>query len=134
MGAWLRRSGGWAPAVRQRQGTGVGAGPGPLEVVAAQPAGDVDHLADEIQPGLLRLHRLRRQVAGVDAAQRDLSLFVALGAGGHQFPARQTLGQAGQGLVAAVGDRPLPVGVLGHPGFGQARRHPLRQFVDQQLA
>ena len=64
-----------------------GAGPGPLEVVAAQPARHVHHLADEVQAGLPGLQGLGRQVAGVHPAGGDLGLAVALGAGGHQLPA-----------------------------------------------
>lgn len=53
----------------ERQAGGVGAGPGPLEVEAAQLAGDVQHLADEEQArhrlGLEGLggHRVRVQAA-----------------------------------------------------------------------
>jgi hypothetical protein len=36
-------------AFRHGLGAGGGTGPGPLEVVAAQPAGDVHHLADKVQ-------------------------------------------------------------------------------------
>src|SRR6185369_5727379 len=55
-------------AALQRPAAGRGAGPGPLEVVAAEPAGHVDDLTDEIQARYaLALHRLRAQVAGVDA-------------------------------------------------------------------
>jgi hypothetical protein len=40
-----------------------------------------------------------------------------------------------QRLVAGFVHRPLPGGVLLHPGVGQALRHPLqREFVGDQLA
>ena len=48
---------------------GMARRPRPLEVVAAEPSGDVDDLADEVEPGnARRAHRLRRQLARVDAA------------------------------------------------------------------
>ena len=113
----------------------MGAGPGPLEVVAAQPAGHVHHLADEIQAGLLaRLQRLRREVARVDAAHGDLGLGIALGAGGRELPALQALGQPRQRLVGRLGQRALQGRVVGAEGFGQARRQPLRQFPGHQPA
>ena len=106
--------------------------------VKPQPHPQQNHLlaalSPEVQARLFRLHGLLRQIAGVDATQGDLGFLVALGAGGHQFPAGQALGQSRQGLVAAFGHRALPVGVLRHPGLGQAAGHPLRQFVNQQLA
>src|ERR1043165_1647152 len=47
--------------------------PRPLEVIAAEPARDVDDLADEIEPRHRpRFHRLLRQGVGVDAAERYL--------------------------------------------------------------
>jgi hypothetical protein len=85
----------------QRQRTGMRAGPGPLEVVAAQPAGHVDHLADEVQPGLLRFHGLRRQIARVHAAQRHLGLAVALGAGGGTSSQRDSARPAARALSVA---------------------------------
>src|SRR5690606_9452330 len=62
---------------------GVGGGPGPLEVVAAEPAGDVDDFADEVQAGHVPgLHRRRRQAVGIHAAEGDFRGAVALGAAG----------------------------------------------------
>src|SRR5436190_13147891 len=56
--------------------------PGPLEVVAAEPAGNVDRLAYHEQTGdLARFQGARREFVGIDAAQGDLGLGVALGAG-----------------------------------------------------
>ena len=71
----------------------MGAGPGPLEVVAPQPTGDVDHLANEIQAFLGRFHGLLRQGLGGHATHRDLGFFVAFGPSGLQGPVRQGLGQ-----------------------------------------
>ncbi len=108
--------------------------PRPLEVVAAQPAGDVHHLADEVQAGLRgRLHGLLRQRARVDAAQRHLGLLVAFGAGGRQFPARQLVRQPRQRLVGGLVDRALPVGALLCPGIGQAAGHQRGELVGDQL-
>ncbi len=58
-----------------------------MEVVAAEPAGDVDHFADEIQPRhKLRLHRAGGQSIGIDAAQGDLGGAIAFGAAGGDRP------------------------------------------------
>ena len=113
----------------------MGAGPGPLEVVAAQPAGDVHHLANAVQAGLgLGFHGLLRERARVHATQRHLGLLVALGACGHQLPARQALGQQVQRLVAGFVDGALPLRLLCRPGVGQTAGHEGREFVGDQLA
>src|SRR6185312_14743225 len=66
-------------------------GPGPLEVVAAQPAGDVHHFADEVQAGHeLRLHRAGREPVGVHTAQGHLGGAVTLGAAGDDRPVVQS--------------------------------------------
>src|SRR4029079_11786601 len=60
---------------------GPAARPRPLDIIAAQPAGGVDRLADHEQAGhLARFHRALGQLVGVDAAQGDLGLGVAFGA------------------------------------------------------
>src|SRR5215212_3214785 len=54
-------------------------GPCPLEIVAAEPAGHVHHLADEVEARhRLRFHGAGIELAGVDAAQRHLGGAVAL--------------------------------------------------------
>ena len=63
-------------------GGGAG-GPGPLEVEAAQVAGDVDNFADEEEAGdFARFHGFAGEFVGVDAAGGDFGFFVAFGAGG----------------------------------------------------
>ena len=111
----------------------MGTGPGPLEVVAAQPAGHVDHLANEVQPGLFGFHGLGRHIARVYPAQRDLGFFVALTARGGQAPIGQGFGQFGQGFVGHLGGGALQGRVLADPGFGQATGHQTGQFVAQQF-
>src|SRR3954453_14186812 len=61
--------------------------PSPLKIEATELAGDVDYLADEIQPGdLLRLESLRRKLSGVDPSGGDLGLVVAFRSGGRNVP------------------------------------------------
>ncbi len=68
-------------------GCGMGAGPGPLEIIAAEPAGDVDRLADHIEAGkALRLHRFRRQFRRADPADGDFRLGKAFGAVRAEWP------------------------------------------------
>ena len=58
---------------------GVPAGPGPLEIVAAQPAGHIDHFADEIKSRHPpRFHRFGRQLAGFDSAHGHFGFGIAL--------------------------------------------------------
>ena len=118
----------------QRLRTDKRTGPRPLEVVATQPARDVYHFANEVQPRLcLGFHGLLRQGAGVDAAQRHFSLFVAFGTGGSQFPARQLFGQPRQGFVGGLHDGALPVGAPLRPGVSQAAGYQGGEFVGDQL-
>ena len=57
--------------------------PGPLEIIAAQPTGHVDGLADEIQArNRTRLHGFRIQIAGIDTAPGHLGGAIPLGADG----------------------------------------------------
>ena len=43
-----------------------------MEVVAAEPAGDIEHFANEKQPGLeLAFHGFGTDLVGVDAAEGD---------------------------------------------------------------
>ncbi|GEM_PF-2081416 len=51
-------------------------GPRPLEIVAAQMAGHIHYLANEIQVWSFQYcHGLGRQLAGVDATESDLRCF-----------------------------------------------------------
>src|SRR5918911_3593404 len=66
---------------------GVARGPCPLEVVAAEVAGHVQDLADEVEAGgLARLQSLGRKLVGRDAAARDLRLLKTFGAGRQDAP------------------------------------------------
>jgi hypothetical protein len=109
-------------------------GPGPLEVVAAQPAGHVDHLADEVQTrlaipwsaGTARACPRRRASPRPCGSPRCRWAPVPSGAAARPAgpaPCRCTRHH-----------RALPVGFLGGPGVGQPGGHPGRQFVGQQLA
>src|SRR3954467_9774089 len=53
-------------------------GPRPLEVVAAEPAGDIDHLSNEVETwDGAGFHRLLRERVGIDAAKRDFGFRIA---------------------------------------------------------
>jgi len=68
-----------------------------LEVVAPQPPGYVDHLADEVEAGDLAAHQgAGVEFGGVDAAGGDLGLGIALGAGGGEAPGVEGVLEAGQ--------------------------------------
>ena len=67
---------------------GVARRPGPLEVEAAEMAGHIQYLADEIQTGLMfGLHRFGADVIGIHAAQGHLRRTVALSARWLEVPA-----------------------------------------------
>src|SRR5882724_4565614 len=67
-----------------------GGGPGPLEIEAAEVAGDVDDFADEEEAGdFAGFHGFAGQFGGVDATGRDFGFFVAFGAGGLDLPGMQ---------------------------------------------
>src|SRR4051812_10538341 len=76
------------------------AGPGPLEVIAAEPTGDVDGLTDDEQAWNVRgLHRPRGQIACVDSASGHLGFGIALGAGRRDLPRLQVTGEFSEGAV-----------------------------------
>src|SRR5712671_5794166 len=61
--------------------------PCPLEIVAAEPAGDVDRFTNRIETRhVAHRHGLRRQVAGIDPAERHLSFGPALRLRGSNLP------------------------------------------------
>src|SRR5450432_3073684 len=65
----------------------VAARPSPLEIVAAEPAGDVDHFADEIKSrDAARLHCFRRQLARIDAADGHFGFRITLRAAWSNRP------------------------------------------------
>ena len=86
-----------------------------MEIVAAEPAGDVDRLADGVEAGdLAGLHGLRGEAGGGDSADGDLGLGEAFGAVRGEAPLRQ----------AALGFLELAVGEVGElagerEAFGQ---------------
>ena len=78
-----------------------------MEVVAAEPAGDVDNFADEVEArDATALHGFGVELVGGDAAGRDFGFGEALGAGGDDAP--------GVEFAFEVGER----GVGGFGGFG----------------
>src|SRR5262245_18004191 len=84
----------------------VARGPGPLEVEAAEPAGHVHGLADEVEAGhAAAAERLRGQLARVDVADRDLCLAVALARARLHPPGAQALAQHGELSLARLAQR-----------------------------
>ena len=73
---------------------------------------------------MLRHHALRGQRRGIDAAQRDFRLRIALGAGGLQHPPLQQRAEFSQIPVADLAD---------HPRRQVQRGHRLRQPCRQKL-
>ncbi len=70
----------------------VAAGPGPLEIVAAQPAGDIDDFANEIKAGHgTAFHRLGGECCGVHTPHGYFRLGIAAGIGGYQGPVAEVL-------------------------------------------
>jgi len=98
--------------------------PGPLEIIAPQPAGDVEDFSDEIKPGdLAGLEGLGGQFTGVDPASRDFGFAVALGSAGLDLPVMK---DAGDGCRVPLGKLPdgavlLPIQIQETVGqaFGQ---------------
>ena len=71
-----------------------------MEVVAAERAGNVDGLADEVEAGRVsRLHGLRRQLGGIHATDGHFRDSVALGGCGPQDALLQVERKIGEGLV-----------------------------------
>src|ERR1035437_10398838 len=80
--------------------------PCPLEVEAAELAGDVDDFSDEKKAGhFSRLHGLGRDFAGVDAARRDFGFSVTLRRFRLDFPPVQLTFGAGDSAVGAASER-----------------------------
>src|SRR4051794_23687238 len=81
------------------------AGPGPLEIVAAEPTGYVDHLTHEVQPGdALRGHGPLVERGGVAPAHRHLGGAVALRAPRLDPPGVDGLCGGLQPFVGEVGE------------------------------
>ena len=99
-------------------------GPGPLEVIAAEPASNVDDFADEVEPGDdAALHGAGVERVGVDAAGGDLGFGVAFGADGDDAPSVEAAlepGQGGVGERAGLGVGWMGAGMEGTPAVGEA--------------
>ncbi len=106
---------------------GDGGGPGPLEVIAAEPAGDVDDFADEVEAGDdAALQGAGVEGVGVDSADGDLGLGVAFGAGGCDTPIVQAafdIEERGVGEGAGFGFRGVGAGVERAPAVGHTPGH-----------
>src|SRR5436305_1193555 len=77
---------------------GPAACPGPLEIIAAEPAGDVDRFADRIEAGHgPRRHGLRGEAGGGDAARGHLGLGIAFAAARPEAPVGEPPLGAAQG-------------------------------------
>ncbi len=75
-----------------------------MEVVAAEPSGDVDDLSDEVEAGdFFALHGAGVEFGGVDTTGSDFGLFVAFGASGCDAPGVELLLHDGEGGVGPVG-------------------------------
>src|SRR6201996_7553184 len=95
--------------------------PCPLEVVATEPTGDVNHFTDEKKPGNeLRLHRAGRNTVSIDAPQGDFGSAIAFGAAGGDRPVMQLLPQATQLVLLPLAHRPIA-----QPEFAQSLRQAL---------
>jgi hypothetical protein len=78
----------------------VTAGPRPLKVIPAEPAGDVDDLADEVQSrNLVCFERLRVELCGRHTAGSDLRLGVPFGARRNDLPMVKLIFKGCDGLV-----------------------------------
>jgi hypothetical protein len=100
-------------------GGGDRAGPGPLEVIAAEPACNVDDLADEMEAGDdFRFEGASVELGGVNAAGCNLGFAVAFGTGGGEGPGVEVLLE---GCKACVGEADV-VPAECEPALGDALR------------
>ena len=84
-------------ALSQRASGGGTGGPGPLEIVAAEMAGDVDDFADEVEAwDLAGFHGFGVEFVGINASGGDFSLFEAFGAGGVDGPGVELFFEIGE--------------------------------------
>jgi len=87
-------------------GGGGGGGPGPLEVEAAEMAGDVDDFADEEKAAeIAGFHGFAGEFASVDAAGGDFGFLVAFGGGGGNGPGVELLFESGERGIVEGGRR-----------------------------
>ena len=93
-------------------------GPGPLEVIAPEPACDIDGFADKVQAGdASGLKTALIQPLCIDPAPHDLCFFIAGRSIWHQRPGLDALRQVFEQAIRRIGqsDRSL----LAQPLFGQ---------------
>ena len=77
-------------------GGGTG-GPGPLEIVAAEMAGDVDDFTDAVEAGdFACCHRFGVEFVGINASGGDFGFFEAFGAGRMDRPGVELLFEIGE--------------------------------------
>src|SRR3546814_21091147 len=80
------------------------AGPSPLEVIAAEPAGDIHRLAYEIEAFYrARFHRPGGKPRGIDAACGHFRLCIAFRSCGREAPLLDPLGRRRQLPAGPVG-------------------------------
>jgi len=95
-----------------------------LEVVAAEPAGDVDDFADEMEAGDdAAFEGAGVEGVGIDASGGDFGFVVAFGAGGGDAPGVELalhFGESGVGERAGVSVGRASAGVEGAPAVGEA--------------
>src|SRR5687768_17370185 len=85
----------------------MAARPRPLKIVAAEPPGDIDDFADKVESrDAARLHRFRRELAGVDAADGDLRFRVTFRPGESQRPVMRKMGEGRQLALFGMANRP----------------------------
>jgi len=95
-----------------------------LEVVATEPASDVDDFADEVEAGdETALHAAGVERLGVYAAGGDFGFVVPFGAGGRDAPVVESVfhrGKNGVGERAGLGVGGVGAGVESAPAVGEA--------------
>src|ERR1039458_4012072 len=80
--------------------------PPPLEVEAAELAGDVDHFSDEKKAGHFSgCHGLGRKFAGIDAARGDFRFSVTLSSFRLDFPCVQLTFGVSEGAIGVARQR-----------------------------
>ncbi len=98
-----------------------------MEIVAAEPAGDVHRLADGVEAGHpLGFHRLGGQFGGRNAADGDLGLGEALAAIGMELPLGEPLLRRAQDLVGDIAELGLDRELVGED-IGKPRSQQIAQ-------
>jgi len=98
-----------------------------LEIEAAQVAGDIDYLADEVEAWYFGgLHAFGGKLASCNTACSDLGLIEAFGAGWRELPAMKTGGERLNFAIAEHRER-FRLVVQFHPAIGEALGKKSRQ-------